>query len=588
MKTRIGMKILWTTAVLSMLALPAHGKNYRYKIQTRIKNHVKSVSLANDSDCTGNIQKITGLVAKFYYKRNYSPAWIDESGLKPEAYVLIRTIRNAEEEEGLPHQAYPLDSINRLSADAIFMTTRGGSLAPDMAAQLDIALSTTFFLHSIYLFEGRLESDYLHGVQKLTDFPAQLVSALENALTTQTLDLLLDNLIPPQKYYAGLKDAKERYESIIAAGGWPQIPTGSKLKKGDINKRVAFLRERLEKSGDIVDSAGTDPNEFDAVVEEAVQRFQKRHGLEVDGVVGAATFKALNVSAPERLQQILINLERCRLLPRKLGERYIEVNVADFQLKVIEKNEVVQTMRVVVGRKNRPTPMLAGKMTYLQINPYWTVPPGIAQRDLLPKIQEDPSYLKRQKIKVFENWQAAAAELDPLNIDWNQVGRNHFPYKLRQEPDHNNALGQVKFMFPNKLSVYLHDTPAKDLFKRRQRSFSSGCVRVEKPLELAAYLLNGNRGWDQKKISEVLEKGTPKVVFLKKPIPVYLLYWTVWVEGEKTIHFREDIYGRDKALKQLLEKQQPIFKTCKNGLIPNPLIVSHRNNAATTGSNENL
>lgn len=587
MKTRIGMKALWAMAVLFLFSLPAHGRSYHVKVQTRIAHYVKSVATDRSYTCDSGVQKITGLVSKFYHERNYLPAWIDVSGLKPEASILIRTIRNAEE-EGLPHKAYPIESINRLTANAIFSTASGNSVAPDLAAQIDIALSTTFFLHSIYLSEGRLQPGYLQGLQKLTRFPVNLISDLEQALATHTLAILLTDLKPPQKCYAKLKGAKERYEAIIAAGGWPRIPTGSKLKIGDRNENVILLRKRLNISGDLNASPNEDLTEVDDALESAVRHFQERNGLVVDGVVGPSTIKALNVSARERLQQILINLERWRLLPRELGERYIEVNVPDFRLKVIEKGEVVKTMRVVVGRKNRPTPMLAGRVTHLKINPYWTIPPGIAKRDLLPKIRKDSSYLKRQKIKVFENWKATAAELDPLKIDWNQVGEDYFPFKLRQEPDHNNALGQIKFMFPNKLSVYLHDTPAKELFNRRQRSFSSGCVRVERPLELAAYLLDGNSGWDWRKIIGILEKGEPTSVYLRKSVPVYLLYWTAWVEDKETVHFREDIYGRDQALAQLLEKQLPVFKTCQNGLIPNPMIVSHHNGATVVESGESI
>jgi L,D-transpeptidase YcbB len=291
-----------------------------------------------------------------------------------------------------------------------------------------------------------------------------------------------------------------------------------------------------------------------------------RFGLIPDGIVGSSTLDVLNVSAKDRLTQILINLERWRQMPHDLGERYVEVNIPDFSLKVVDQGKVVQTMRVIVGRKDRPTPTFIGRMTYLEFNPYWTVPPKIAKKDILPKIQNDPSFLIRKQIRVFENWNATAAELDPLSIDWNALSDEKFPYRLRQEPAVSNALGQIKFMFPNKLNVYLHDTPSKELFLRRQRNFSSGCVRVENPFKLAAYLLNADDNWSPPKLRHILddESKKPKVILLKKPVPIYLLYWTTWVEDDDSVHFRNDIYGYDQTLFELLKKQPSIIRTCQN------------------------
>lgn len=573
MKIRIGMIPIWITVVLLATISHAHEKSDLHQIQAGIEHQVQAAGLLNDSDCSGCIKKITQWVSIFYTDRKYSPAWVDEVGLKPEASFLINTIRNAKK-EGLPREAYPIEIINQLTANAIFMTASGGSLPPDLAAQLDISLSTAFFLHCIYLSGGRMEMENLHDIQNLTGSPDQLVYELENALATHSLDILLADLSPAQEDYFGLKIAKERYEAIAASGGWTEIPKGSKLKRGVRNDRVPGLRKRLRQSEDLTDPADLKSDLFDDVLEKAVQQFQKRHGLLADGVVGPSTLEALNVPAAKRLEQILANLERWRQLPRNFEDRYIEVNVPDFHLKMVDKGKTVQTMRVVVGRRNRPTPILFGRMTYLSINPYWTVPPLIARKDLLPKIRKDPSYLTIRNIRVFENWKADAAELDPLSIDWNQVGENRFPYKLRQEPARDNALGKVKFMFPNKLNVYLHDTPSKELFKRRQRSFSAGCVRLEKPLDLAAYLLDSEKGWSREKVSSMFEKGTPQVVLFKEPIPVYILYWTAWVEKDGMIHFRKDIYGRDRALNEQLKEQLPVFKTCRNGLIPTPLTAS--------------
>ncbi len=572
MKTRIGIKAIWLTIILFAAVSPAHSGNHIYKIQIHIQRHLNATEQANTSQCSNGIQKTAEWISEFYTQRIYSPAWIDSVGLKPEAAVLINAIRRAEI-EGFPRTIYPIDIINRLMANAIFSTANGTPIESEKAAQLDIALSTAFFLHAIYLSGGRFEADYLKDIQSITDLPAHLVSDLEYALSTNGLDALLANLAPQLPAYRRLKVAMEQYESITAAGGWSSIPPGPRLELGHQNSRVALLRDRLMTSRDLSEAPQKSPNYFDLPLKEAVMHFQQRHGLAPDGVVGPATLKELNISSIERLEQILINLERWHQLPRDLGDNYIEVNIPDYRLKVVEMGHSIRTMRVVVGRRNRPTPVLAGRMTYLEVNPYWTVPPQIAKKDILPKIQEDPSYLIRQKIRVFESWQRSAVELDPFGIDWNQLNADHFPYKLRQEPAPSNALGQIKFMFPNKMSVYLHDTPSKELFQQDKRSFSSGCVRLENPLDLASYLLETDKGWDKKRLLNILEKGKQQVILLHKPIPIYLFYWTAWVDDEGTIQFREDIYGRDQALAQLLKEQSPEVKTCQKSLIPHSLMV---------------
>ena len=569
MKTRIGMKIIWITVLLFAMTGPAHGQSDPYQIQIWIEHHLNTTDQMDAAGCGEDIRQAEKWTLDFYVQRNYLATWIDEVGLKPEASLLISTIHKVEK-EALFQKVYSIKPINQLIAIAIFITDRGGSLPSDMAARLDIALTNSFFLYSISFSKGHLEKQYFQDILTLKDYSAHLVYELEDALNTGTFDIFLDSLKPPQNYHS-LKAAKKRYENIVAAGGWAKISKGPVMKEGDQHDNIILLRERLLLSRDLSKLSTKNPSYFDRTLKEAVQLFQKRHGLTPDGIVGPSTLLALNVPAEKRLEQILVNLERLRQLPRNLGERYIEVNIPAFTLKVMDKGEIVQTMRVVVGRIDRPTPVFSGRITYLEINPYWTVPPRIAKNDILPKIQQDPSYLIRKQIKVFENWKRTAAELDPFSIDWNQLNESYFPYRLRQEPTVNNALGQIKFMFPNKLNVYLHDTPLKELFQHQRRSFSSGCVRVEKPIDLASYLLGVDDVWNRQKLSRILkeENRMPKVILLKSPISVYLLYQTAWVEGEDNVHFRNDIYRRDQALAQHLKKQPLNFRTCQNDLNSN-------------------
>ncbi len=315
-----------------------------------------------------------------------------------------------------------------------------------------------------------------------------------------------------------------------------------------------MLRKRLWTSGDLESPRQDDL--FDEDLEAAVVRFQDRHGLDADGVGGRRTRTALDVPVEERLRQIVLNLERWRWMPRHADSRYILVNMAGFEMRVIEDEVPILRMRVVIGRPYRRTPAFCEAMTYVVVNPYWHVPPSLAVRDLLPKIREDSGYLERQGIRVFSDWTENARELDGQAMDWSNVSGRHFPYKLRQDPGPHNALGRIKFMLPNRFNIYLHDTPHREHFDLSVRAFSSGCIRLEDPLALADYLL-GDAGWSPERVRETVASSKRRVVTLSRPIPVYLVYRTAWVERDGAVRFRDDVYGRDKLLATALETGVP-------------------------------
>jgi murein L,D-transpeptidase YcbB/YkuD len=273
--------------------------------------------------------------------------------------------------------------------------------------------------------------------------------------------------------------------------------------------------------------------------------------------VGPATLAALNVPVEQRIRQIRLNLERWRWLPRDFERRYLLVNIADFELDVIEDGRVRTTMRVIAGTTARRTPVFTGRMTYMELNPYWHIPPIIAKEDILPRLWKDPRYLVRENIRVFRGWAQEAPEVDPESVDWSQVTPEKFPFKLRQEPGPSNALGRIKFMFPNKFDVYLHDTPGRGLFNHNSRSFSSGCIRIEKPIELAEYLLQGQPEWNREKIVAAIHSKKTQIVWIPEPIAVHILYWTAWVDEDGTVHLRDDVYGRDTPLDEALQKGPP-------------------------------
>jgi murein L,D-transpeptidase YcbB/YkuD len=314
--------------------------------------------------------------------------------------------------------------------------------------------------------------------------------------------------------------------------------------------RVAALRRRLAVGGDLVGAPAGDETLFDEALEQAVYRFQARHGLDVDGVVGAQTLAALNVSVASRIDQIRVNLERARWVFQDISKDYVLVDIAGFQAEMVKDARQVWASKVQVGKPYRKTPVFKASMTYLVLNPTWTVPPTILAKDILPRVRRDPGYLKRKRIRVVDR---KGRIIDPKGLDWSRYTGRNFPYFLRQDPGPDNALGRIKFMFPNKHLVYLHDTPHKELFRRSERAFSSGCIRIERPFALAELLLDDPRKWSREQILAAIDSNKTRTVFLPEPIKVLLLYWTVDVDEQGRVWFRKDLYGRDRKVLAALE-----------------------------------
>jgi murein L,D-transpeptidase YcbB/YkuD len=390
---------------------------------------------------------------------------------------------------------------------------------------------------------------------------ADLARILQTALETDQIESTLDSLRPPHKGYRLLKSALERHREIAAFGGWPLLDSRLSWQKGAFGAHIAVLRERLEISGDLNVSAWPDDRSqrFDDMLEEGVRGFQFRHGLPGSGRVDEETLEALNVPVEERVRQIELNLERWRWVPHELGDPHILVNTADFSLAVVESDRPKWDMRVVVGREYRRTPVFSADLKYLVINPYWNIPRKIAVEDILPNVRRNPDYLIEKRIKVFDNWKDDAPEVDPRSVDWSKVTKRNFAFKFRKEPGPANDLGQIKFMLPNKYAVYLHDTPNRKLFRRNYRSFSSGCIRLERPVDLAEYLLKDDPQWTRKAILKAIDDDEGnRIIRLRKPVPVHLLYWTAWVDLQGQVNFRSDIYGRDPLLDVALKERPPV------------------------------
>ena len=547
--------ILLLTWVLA-ITRSVHGEGLSDQVGELLRNRIEAAGIPPKMTVGEEIINASVKLPEFYERRAYQPAWIDNGGTTKNVHVLIKGIREADG-EGLRPNDYHLGKIVATLTEVEENNEKKKPFNPRRLVDLDLLLTDAFLLYASHLLAGKVDPETIDPEWHARRREADLAALLQTALESNQIEKNLKTLFPPQPGYARLRQALVRYRELAAKGIWPVVPSGSKMRKGDRSERVAALRSRLVASEDVEPNLENNGDLFDDGLEQAVKGFQEQHGLDIDGVVGPATLGALNVPVEDRVRQIEVNMERWRWLPQDLGERYILVNIANFELDVIEQDQLVMAMRIIVGRDYRRTPVFSDKMTYLVLSPYWQVPPSIAIKDKLPLIKEDPEYLIRENMRIFLGWGADGKEIDPKTIDWSTIDAKNFRYRLRQDPGPRNALGGTKFMFPNKYDVYIHDTPSRELFAKATRAFSSGCIRIEKPIELAEYLLKEDPQWSRETILAAIDKRLEKTVKLSKPIILHLLYWTAWASEDGSVQFRDDIYGRDKRLNEALREQPP-------------------------------
>ena len=472
------------------------------------------------------------LIRDFYEDRDFAPVWTDGNKLRDEAWFAIDRLARADE-DGLFPDEYHVDEIYRGIGESVAVDT------------LELYLTDGLLRYIRHMRRGRLDPLTADTEWHIPPPAVDPVAELAGIVASPSIQDALQELIPRHSGYRRLRSLLQSLRSLGSMGGWPVVPPGASLERGGYDQRIHVLRHRLMLSGYLSGFDYRDTYHYDAELERAVREFQSAHGLEADGVVGRKTLAALNVPVNERIQQIQLNMERWRWMPDDLGERYLLVNMAGFELQAVENDETVMDMRVIIGRPYRSTPAFLGTMRYLVINPYWNVPHKLAILDLLPKQQADPDYLPGKGFRVYAGWGKDAPELDPGDIDWSSYTAENFPYRLIQDPGEVNSLGRIKFMLPNPYAVYLHDTPSRHLFNRPVRTFSSGCIRVAEPVRLANFVLNDGRDYMTPDVLEAISSGENQIVSLPRVVPVYMLYQTAWVDDEGMAHFRDDVYGRD-------------------------------------------
>ena len=493
------------------------------------------------------------LIQDFYARRAYRPAWGDAKNTSE----LRRAIADSAA-DGLN----PADYLQPLLED-LARQARDPAATPMLHAQHDILLTEALLRLGYHLSFGKVDPESFDAQWNFgrTLDDRDIAGRIERALASQDIYQRIEGLKPTHRLYGELKRELARYRAAESSAAPAPIPAGATLKPGASDPRVPLVRARLVASGDLAaESAGTS-DLYDAGLDAAMRRFQQRMGLESDGVIGAGTVTELNVPVAERIRLLRVNLDRGRVIMHDLPEQFVIVNIAGFTAYLVRGQDIAWNGRVQVGKTYRKTPLFRSEINYLVFNPTWTVPPGIIANDILPAAKADPASITRRGLKVLDK---SGREVDPASVDWSRFRSGHIPYTLRQDPGPKNALGRVKLMFPNPYLVYLHDTPSQALFDKAERAFSSGCVRVERALELAELVLDDPAQWNAQSIAGVIQGGKLQNVTLKHRMPVLLAYWTTWVDPEGRVNFRRDLYGQDAKWAEGLDapfrvRSRPLF-----------------------------
>ncbi len=498
--------------------------------ETSISEHLKPLVAKTTSPYRAELERL-------YVQRDNEPIWVTPEGIQPRGHDLKNLLIHANR-QGLDPQDYDQSEIYWLARSFTLFGKDRKNLRVSLLARYELVLSKNLLKYLDHSTGGRISPTLINGKWYLKDHRPPLLRLFWKA-AEGNFSTTLESLADGHYGFAPLVRMLDRYRRIESEGGWPTIPNGALLAMGMKGNRVQLLQKRLALTGDLALESSN--GVFDERMTEAVKRFQARHGLSVDGLAGPKTLAFMNVSVHSRIQQILVNLERVRWMPQTLGTEYVVVNIPDFQLTAFRDKKVSLAMPVIVGKPMSQTPIFSDRIEYVVFNPYWYVPRSIAAEEIYPQFEKDPYYLQTKNFEVVDpgNKPVEMTRLTIENIQNQSV-------RIRQRPGPTNALGLVKFMFPNDHAIYLHDTPADHLFDAVERDFSHGCIRVERPYDLANFLLNEMaEGRDSLPLeSDFARKEVP----LPKPMSVYILYLTTWVAEDGTLQFRDDIYGHDKRL----------------------------------------
>ncbi|MCP4922800.1 MAG: L,D-transpeptidase family protein [bacterium] len=486
----------------------------------------------------GKAKDIPSHTQELYKDFAYKPIWLHEGRWSLRAEQAIKTLQNSGA-EGLDLRDYSpaleqVRTANRQDQNALI--------------QAEISLTNAILKYIQHLSGGRLRPRSIdRGLAikpEVADPSYVFLKGFSRDRTCQWLTKLTLDMPGYQK----LKKLLQELDQIESSGEMPKLSSGKALKKGDKGLRVEQLRIILTLRGILVDAIAA--TLFDEPLESAVKTFQVRHHLKVDGAVGEQTRRFLNMDLKKMREHVVISMERCRWLPKEMGDRHILVNIAGFYLKAVDNGKVAFTMPVIVGRNYRETPVFSTSVTGVRFNPTWNVPRSIAVKDKLPKIKKDPSYLSRKGYRLYDS---SGSRIDSGQINWSQVNTRTFHYRIKQPPGAGNALGKLRFLMSNPHNVYLHGTPQHKLFEKNVRTFSSGCIRLKEPAKVAYFVFDNPAKWSSEVITNEMKGSKTRNVNVKTPVPVHITYFTVWVDEENEPHFVADPYGQDAQIWKALE-----------------------------------
>ncbi len=491
-------------------------------------------------------------LARFYTQAGFDPAWFAQGRPSAALGQAVEVLAGARE-DGLDPRDYHVAWLAARAANAA-----PGAADARAAAVLDVAATLAMLAWLRDLHSGRIDPRAIHPNLALSAPPLDAVAALRDAIAGDAVRALPGRYAPQLALYRRLKDQLARYRGLASAPALPALPAVAKLGPGAAYAGAAALAARLAAFGDLAPGAKPVPADvYSRELAEAVRRFQSRHGLEPDGIVGKATFAALAVPPAERVTQIELGMERLRWLPAFAPQPLVVVNIPAFRLWAFDLPDDTRApalaMRVIVGRAlDTETPVFADTLRAIEFSPYWNVPRSIATKEILPRLRRDPGYLAREQMEFVRGDGSAVQAVTPENL----VAVENGSLRIRQRPGKHNAMGRIKFVLPNHLAIFLHDTSAPQLFARTRRDFSHGCIRIEMPVALALFALDGERGWDAARVAEAMSRHEPAYAQLPRPVSVLIFYTTALADGEGRVFFYEDIYGHDRALASALAARQ--------------------------------
>ncbi|GAP43562.1 murein L,D-transpeptidase YcbB/YkuD [Lentimicrobium saccharophilum] len=495
------------------------------------------------------------LLPKLYIENNFNLLWINHFDSIHKVEEMSAFLEDIIFHGLIPehyHAAEIRQSLTELAKDSalIYNST--------FLANLDLLLSDAWFMAASHLYFGKIDPESLEaqwGIRRdKPDIPFDRY--LKTMLSQETVEEGFRHFYPPHPGYEAMVAEAKRLTTLKDGDFSIKADLkNSSLKPGDSSAYIAEIKRKLAFLGLYTPDTLTNPDKYDDRLLESVKKLQEHFGYNTDGAIGKNAFKALNMTVEQRIGQLYVNMERLRWMPDSLEHTYIQVNIADFTLDVFREGDTLLRMRTIVGKEYRETPVFNARITYLVFSPSWTVPPTIQRKDVIPEVRRNTGYLARKNMKVYDS---KGRLVDPASVNWSRDGMR---YTIRQSPGAQNALGKVKFMFPNKHNIYLHDTPSRNLFARDERTFSSGCIRIEKPYDLALILMSDMEGWTPERIRQAMDAGIEKTVVLKNPAGVYLTYLTAWGTKAGVIHYRTDIYNRDAEMLKALREKHTKWKT---------------------------